>query len=409
MNIKIFYPIVLLSFIISCGNKEDKKQDGPKPVTTVNAEVRNVIGYTEFPASIEGVVNNDVRAKIQGYITHVLVDEGQYVEKGQPLFRLETNVLTESASATRASVDAARANVSSSAANVQAAQASVKAAEVEVNKIRPLVEKNIISNVQLQTAQANLAKAQAALAQAIAARQQASAGVAQAQATYKGAQENINYSVIRAPISGVVGKINMRNGSLVGPADQMPITTVSDTRQLYAYFSMNEKQYLDFLKNSVGATVNEKLRNMPMVELVMANGQVYNEKGRVEAVTGQINPQTGSISFRASLPNPQKLLSNGSSGAIRIPKHYDNTLVIPESATYEQQGLVYVYKVKQDTARNSVVQVIDRVDNMVLVEEGVTKGEMVVAEGVGTLKPNTAVKPNPKNFDEVVKAIKPIF
>ena len=148
----------------------------------------------------------------------------------------------------------------------------MNAAQVEVNKLRPLVEKNIISNVQLQTAEANLSRAQAQMSQAIAARQQATAGVSQAQANYQGVQANVNYSVIRAPISGVVGKINLRTGSLVGPGDPTPITTVSDTGELYAYFSMNEKEYLDFLKNAYGATVPEKLRNMPMVELVMANG-----------------------------------------------------------------------------------------------------------------------------------------
>ncbi len=395
--------------LTACKKKEDKKPDGPKPVATVKVESRNVTGYTEFPASVEGRVNNDVRAKIQGYITQVLVDEGQYVSKGQPLFRLETDVLTESASAARAGIGAARSSVSAAEANVKAAQAAVNAAQVEVNKLRPLVEKNIISNVQLQTAQANLSRAQAQLSQAIASKQQANAGVAQAQANYQGVQANVNYSVIRAPISGIVGKINLRNGSLVGPGDPTPITTVSDTGELYAYFSMNEKEYLDFLKNSYGATVPEKLRNMPMVELVMANGEIYPEKGRIQAVTGQIDPSTGTIQFRVSLPNPQKLLSNGNTGTIRIPRMYDNTLVIPESATYEQQGLVYAYKVEKDTAKNTIIQVIDRVNNMVLVKDGLKKGETVVAQGVGTLKDKTAVKPEPKNFDEIVGAIKPIF
>lgn len=404
----LIFALAALS-LTACKKKEEKKQDGPKAVSTVKVETRNVVGYTTFPASIQGRVNNDVRAKIQGYITQVLVDEGQYVSKGQPLFRLETNVLSESASAARAGIGAAKSNVSAADANVKAAQAAVNAAQLEVNKLRPLVEKNIISNVQLQTAQANLSRAQAQLSQAVAARQQATAGVAQAQANYQGVQANVNYSVIRAPISGVVGKINMRNGSLVGPSDPTPITTVSDTNELYAYFSMNEKEYLDFLKNSIGATVPEKLKNMPMVELIMANGDVYDEKGRVQAVTGQIDEATGSIQFRVSLPNPQKLLSNGNSGTIRIPKAYDQAMVVPESATYEQQGLVYVYKVKQDTAKNAVINVIDRVNNMVVIKDGVVKGETVVAEGVGTLKSGTAVKPQPKNFDDIVNAIKPVF
>lgn len=393
----------------SCQKKDQNPPQGPKPVSTVIVEARNVVGFTTFPASIEGRVNNAVRAKVQGYITQVLVDEGQYVTKGQPLFRLETNALNESASAAKAGVGAARSNVAASDANVKAAQSAVSAAQVEVNKLRPLVEKNIISDVQLQTAQANLARAQAQLSQAVASKQQASAGVAQAQANFQGVQENINYGVIRAPISGVIGKINFRNGSLVGPADPTPLTTVSDTSELYVYFSMNEKEYLTFLKDAEGATVPEKLRNMPPVQLILANGDVYAEKGYVKAVTGQIDAATGSIQFRASFPNPQKLLSNGNSGRIRIPKSYSQALVLPESATYEQQGLVYVYKVKEDTAKSAVITVEDRVNNMVVIKEGVHKGEVVVAEGVGTLKSGAPIKPQPKSFDEIVNAIKPLF
>ena len=405
--------ILLLSFsvlsVLSCKKKDEKPPQGPKVVSTVAVETRNVTGYSTFPASIEGRVNNDVRAKMSGYITQVLVDEGQYVTKGQPLFRLETNSLNQSANAAKAGVGSARSSVAASEANIKAAQSAVNAAQVEVNKLRPLVEKNIISNVQLQTAQANLAKAQAMVSQAIAGKAQANAGVAEAQANFQGVQANIDYSVIRAPISGVIGKINFRNGSLVGPSDQMPISTVSDTSELYVYFSMNEKEYLDFLKNSVGATVPEKLKNMPPVELLLANGDVYDEKGYVKAVTGQIDAETGSIQFRVSFPNPKKLLSNGNSGTVRIPISYDNALVIPESATYEQQGLVYVYKVKQDTAKSAVINIIDRVNNMVIVKDGAEKGEVVVAEGVGTLKSGTPVKSQPKKFDDLINAIKPIF
>ena len=405
--------IILLTFsalsVLSCSKGDQKPPQGPKVVSTVAVEARNVIGYSTFPASIEGRVNNDVRAKMQGYITQVLVDEGQYVSKGQPLFRLETNSLNQSANAAKAGVGAARSNVSASEASVKAAQAAVNAAQVEVNKLRPLVEKNIISSVQLQTAQANLARAQAQVAQAQAGKQQASAGVAQAQANFQGVQANIDYSVIRAPISGVIGKINFRTGSLVGPGDPMPISTVSDTSELYAYFSMNEKEYLDFLKNSKGATVPEKIKNMPAIELVLANGDVYEEKGYVKAVTGQIDAATGSIQFRVSFPNPKKLLSNGNSGSVRIPIAYDNVLVVPESATIEQQGLVYIYKVKQDTAKSNVIKVIDRVNNMVVIKEGAEKGEIVVVEGVGTLKTGTPVKPQPKKFDDIINAIQPIF
>lgn len=380
--------------LIAC-KKEAPKQDGPKPYPVVSVETKNVVGYQTFPATIQGRVNNDVRAKIQGYITQVLVDEGQYVTKGQPLFRLETNILNENAAAAKAGIGAAQSNIA-------AAQAAVNAAQVEVNKLKPLVAKNIISNVQLQTAQADLARAQAQLQQAVASKQQATAN-------YKGVEANIEYSVIRAPISGVVGKLPLKVGSLVGPTDQTPLTTISDTSQIYAYFSMNEKEYFDFLEKSVGASVPEKIKNLPMVELQLANGSLYPEKGRIEAITGQIDPTTGTIQFRVGFSNAQKLLSNGNSGTIRFPQRYDNVLVVPESATYEQQGIVYVYKVEKDTAKNVVVDVIERIDNLALIKSGINKGETVIAAGIGGLKPGTAVIKKPIKMDSLVQSIKPKF
>ncbi|OCK49909.1 efflux transporter periplasmic adaptor subunit [Chryseobacterium sp. CBo1] len=383
------------AFSLTACKKEAPKQDGPKPFPVVSVENKNIVGYDTFPATIEGRVNNDVRAKIQGYITQVLVDEGQYVTKGQPLFRLETNILTENAAASKAGITAAESNIA-------AAQAAVNAANVEVNKLKPLVQKNIISNVQLQTAQANLAQAQAGL-------QQARAAKSQAVANYKGVEANIDYSVIRAPISGVIGKLPLKVGSLVGPTDQTALTTISDTSEIFAYFSMNEKAYFDFLEKSVGASLPEKIKNLPMVELQLANGSIYPEKGRIEAITGSLDPTTGTIQFRVVFTNAQKLLSNGNSGNIRFPKHFDNVLVVPESATYEQQGIVYVYKVDKDTARNVVVDVIDRIDNYALIKSGLKTGETVIAAGTGSIKPGTAVQPKKVKMDSLVQSVKPKF
>ncbi|UWX67478.1 efflux RND transporter periplasmic adaptor subunit [Empedobacter stercoris] len=410
-NVNVMMVGALAIALSSCGKKDNAgaQAQGPTPYPVVDVPTRVVTSYDEYPTNIEGVVNNEVRAKIQGYITEVYVDEGQYVQAGQPLFRLETNVLTQNADAARSGVGAAQASVKSAQANVNAAQANVNAAQVEVDKLTPLVQKNIISNVQLETAKANLAKAQASYNQALAAVGQAQAGVTQAQANYKGAQANVDYSVVRAPISGVLGSINFRQGTLVGPSDPTAITTVSNTSKVYAYFSMNEKEYLNFISKSEGATLKEKLDKIPAVDLVLANGEIYPEKGKIQTVTGQINPTTGTIDFRVSFNNAAKILANGNSGRIRVPKTYVDVLVVPEAATFEQQGMTYVYKVTKDTAYATPITVVERANNIAVVKDGVKKGDKVVAQGVGKLRDKTAVKPMPANFDTIVNSTKTVF
>jgi len=366
--------------LASCGGTEPPKEEA-QPYPVVEVENRDVQAYQTYPTSIQGINNNDVRAKIQGYISQVLVDEGQRVSKGQVMFRLETNSLSQNASAAQSGVAAARARVD--------------AAKVEVNRLKPLVEENIVSNVLLETARVNLLQAQSELEQA--------------RANHKSITANVDYSVIRAPIDGVVGKINLRSGALVGPADQTPITTVSDVRELYAYFSMNEAEYMDFLYETAGNALEEKLRNVPAVELMMANGRIYEEKGKISAVTGQINPQTGSIQFRVSFPNQQRVLTNGNSGTIRIPKTYKNVLVIPETGIFEQQGKVFAFTVQGDTVKQTEIKQISRIDKLVLVESGLKQGDRIVAGGVAKLRTGNAIKPTKTVTDSIINNIQPVF
>lgn len=354
--------------LTSCKKEQQGQQMAAvNPFPVVKVANKSVKSFQEYPARIEGVINNSVRAKIQGYINELYVDEGQYVKKGQKLFKLETDVLTESANASKASLEAAK---------------------VEVNRLKPLVEKGIVSPVQLETAMANLNQAQAAYDNVIA---------------------NINYSVIRSPVDGIVGKLHLREGSLVGPSDQTPLTVVSDTRQVYAYFSMSEAEYLSFLQQYKGDNIKERLENLPLVELVLANGNLYAEKGKIEAVTGQINPLTGTIQFRATFNNENGLLANGSSGTVLVPVEYDNVLVIPQASTFEQQGVSYVYKVKQDTAISSIIKVKTNTQNLTIVEEGLNENDEIVAIGINKLRSGMPIKPQMINLDSLIQSIKPVF
>jgi membrane fusion protein (multidrug efflux system) len=355
--------------LVSCNKGNNNQQQAPSalPFSVIEVPIKSITGYDTYPANIEGTTNSDVRAKVSGYITKVLVDEGQRVRKGQVLFTLETQSMSQDA---------------------QAAKANVNAAQVEVNRLMPLVEKNIISSVQLETAKARLA---------------------QAQSTYSGVAATIDYANIRSSIDGYVGAINFREGTLVSPADPKPLTTVSTTDDVYVFFALNEKDYIDFISQAEGKTRDEKLKNLPLVSLELANGAMYSEKGKIETVTGQVDRTTGTVSFRARFKNPSGILANGNSGTIHIPIEYEDVVVVPEVATFEQQGIDYVYAVKNDTAYATIVNIIDKINRVAIIESGVKPGDKVVVEGIVKLRNNTPVIPQTVNFDTLVNSIKPVF
>ncbi|MCB9033265.1 MAG: efflux RND transporter periplasmic adaptor subunit [Chitinophagales bacterium] len=378
--------LVVLISMIACKRKASQPPAMVPNLPAVAVDQRTVESFYIYPADIEGKNNNAVRAKISGYIKKVLVDEGDVVKKGQLLFQLETNVQNQSASAGKAQIEAANANI-------KAAEAQVQAAQVEVDRLIPLVQKNIISNVQLETAKAKLAQAQGQLSQAKAAYQVA-------QASYKGTVANINFANITSPINGIVGKINFREGALVSPQDQMPLTNISQSGDVYAYFTLNEKQFIYFFQNYPGKTIDDKLKNLGDVSLQLADNSIYPIKGKIETSTGQIDPNTGTIQFRASFKN-NGLLSNGSTAKIMIPRIFKDVLVIPESATYEQQGFVYTYKLQGDSVVNVIVTLSDRVNNLAIIESGLSLNDTVIASGVASLRNGMKVKPNLVNIDSI--------
>ncbi|MGY5849274.1 efflux RND transporter periplasmic adaptor subunit [Salegentibacter sp. F14] len=362
--------IISTLILTSCKQGGDNQQQtqGALPFPVIEVPTRTVTGHTTYPVSIEGTVNSAVRAKVSGYITDVLVDAGERVRKGQILFKLETESLSQEATAARANVNAA---------------------QVEVDKLKPLVEKNIISPVQLETAKARLA---------------------QAKANYNSIAANIDYANIKSPVDGYIGSIAFREGALISPNDPNPLTRVSNTEEVFTFFSMNEREYIDFLRNTPGENTTEKLKNFPPVQLELVNGEIYEETGTIETVSGQIDPATGTVSFRAKFPNPSGILANGGSGKIRIPKTYEDVPVIPELSTFEQQGKVYAYRVENDSlAISTLIEVQDRINNLIIITSGLKKGDKVVAKGVGKLRNNTSIQPQPVPFDSIANTLEPVF
>jgi membrane fusion protein (multidrug efflux system) len=331
-------------------------------------QTKTVTGYQEYPTSIEGIVNSDVRAKASGYIQKVLVDEGQKVRKGQVLFKLETQSLSQDAGA---------------------AKARINVAQVEVDKLVPLVAKNIISPVQLETAKANLK---------------------QVQANYSSVSASIGYATIKSPVDGYVGAINFREGALISPSDATPLTTVSDIKQVYAFFSFNEAQYIDLLQRSEGKTKAERIKNSPDLSLVLANGKIYSETGRIQTSTGQINEKTGTIKIRAAFNNPNEILTNGNSGKIRFPIEYKDAIVVPQSSTFEQQKDILVFVLDKDNkVKSTIIKVQGNVGNLYVVESGLKTGDKLILSGIGKLRNGTVISPKNTPFNEAIKPIDILF
>lgn len=364
------------------------------PVFEVSKD--NYTGYETYPAKIEGIQDIEIRAKIGGYIQAIFVDEGQFVEKGQTLFKLEANAITQN---TKASKEAAKA----AEAAVKTAEATVASSKIEVDRLKPLVDKKIISEVQLQTAEANYQSAQARL-------QTAHAQLNQAQSTYQGNQANENYTKIVSPITGYVGKLNFRIGSLVGPADALALTTVSNTKEVYVYFSMSERAFAKLSKKMPGRSLVEKLSAFPTLKLQTADGTDYSLEGKMDASTGKISPQTGAIQLRARFDNPNQELLSGSNGMIKIPTFYKNHIAIPATASFELQGQPMVYKlIKGDTLIGNPIQILDKVDRYFIVESGLSVGDKVLAQGVSKVYPYTTIKPQMVDIDSIANSFQSVF
>lgn len=320
----------------------------------------------DYAATIKGKVDVDVRPLVSGFVTKVHVDEGQYVKQGQPLFTLDQVTFQAAVEQAQAAVNSARTAVSSS--------------QLTADNKKLLFDKNIISEYEYQLALNQLSTAKAQLANA--------------QAALTSARKNLSYTVVTAPVSGYVGSIPGREGTLASPSMAQPLTTVSDNSEVYAYFSLTEKDILELTegKGSLNAAVN----TMPMVKLRLADGSVYPIEGKVATVSGVIDSSTGASSVRARFANPDGVLRSGSTGQIIIPNRMDNVISIPQKATYEVQDRRFVYVLNDSNKTvptNITVSPLNDGKNFI-VTGGLQPGQRVVIEGIGTkVQPGMEIKP----------------
>jgi len=374
---------LVLIFIAGCKSSTSKTGGAMPPpslpVITVTSQPATT--YQEYTASLEGSRDIEIRPQVDGYLDKIYVDEGAHVRKGQLLFKINAQPYIE--------------QLNNANAMYAASKASLENAEINVNKLQPLVQNNVISDVQLKSAQATYNAAKA--------------NVAQAAAAVQSAKINVAYTFITAPASGYVGKIPLKTGSLVGKSTDEPLTVISETRDIHAYFSMSEVNFLQFKDQFPGNTIEQKIKQIPPVELVLATDNVYPEKGKVELAEGQFNKTTGTINFRATFPNSEGVLRSGNTGKIRLARNLGNTVIVPQEATFELQDKIFVYTVADSNKIvTKPITVSGRTTNYYYVSNGVSPGEKIVLSSqstlmVGGLRDGMPITPQMVSTDSLLK------
>lgn len=317
-----------------------------------------------YPAIIKGKQDIEIRPKVAGFITQLCVDEGSVVRKGQTLFVIDPVQY--------------QAAVKVAEANVKVAQTGVATSQLTYENKLQLREKNIISDYELQMAENDLATRKAQLAQM--------------EAQLINARNDLSYTNITSPSNGVVGTIPYRVGSLVSSSTQIPLTVVSNIDEMYVYFSMTEKQLLSLVRQ--GGTTKEILDKMPEIELQLADGSIYTDKGKIETVSGIIEQTTGAVSMRATFPNDKNMLRSGGTGSVMLPYTEENSLVIPQKATFEIQDKKFVYLLTDSsTVKSTEVGTFNLDDGQnYVVTSGLKSGDKIVVEGVSSLRDGMSIK-----------------
>ena len=362
---RVAFAALGLSVLTACGGGQGgmKMGDNQFAVEAVKATSSNQ--SEQYPATIKGLQDIEVRPQVSGLIVKLCVDEGATVRKGQALFQIDPTQY-------KAAYDQAAASVKSAKANLETITAT------ERNK-KMLHDQKIISDFEYQTAVNNLLTAKANLAQAGAA--------------YTAAKQNLDFCTVKSPSDGVIGTFPYRIGALVSPSISEPLTTVSEIGDMYVYFSMTEKQLLDLTR--AGGTLKEQLEKMPAVKLQLADGTMYDAEGKIDAVSGVIDQTTGSVSMRAIFPNKQNILRSGGMANVVFPYTMSEIILIPQTATQEIQDKKFVYVLQPDsTLKHTEIQISNLNDGKnYIVTGGLKEGDQIVVEGVQPLQDGQKITP----------------
>lgn len=337
----LFTGFIALLFLASCNNKKEEKEETGK-YTVTNPIAIDTSFTKEYVSQIKSIRNIEIRNQEKGFLQNIYVDEGQYVSAGQILFRIMPKMYE---------------------AELMKAQAEAKGAEIELLNAKTLVDKNVISKNEQALAQAKLDMARAEVAMA---------------------KLHLSFTEIRAPFAGTIDRLPKKLGSLLEEGELL--TSLSDNAKVFAYFNVSEPEYLEYQTN-----VKDRAANT--VDLKLANGENHKYKGKVELIESEFDNETGNVAFRASFPNPNKLLKNGETGKVLMTVPVKNALVIPQKSTYEIQDKKYVFVIdKNNIVKSREIEITGSMPDLYVVKSGITASEKILLEGVQRAKEDDKIK-----------------
>ena len=360
---KFFISLIAVVLLTSsCGEEKRKAHDAVQYKTMVVSR-KDMTLERQYSARLTGRQIVEVRPQVSGCITRILTNEGDAVRKGQTLFIIDQVPY--------------RAALEVAVAARKSAEARLATARMNYENETRLQQGHVVGDVSVVTMQNALQEAEAALAQA--------------RAQEVNARNNLSYTEVKSPVSGVASMIPWHVGSLVSSSIGEPLVTVADDSEMYVYFSINENQALDLI--SQYGSINEFMAKAPAISLRLSNGKEYDQKGRISAVSGTVDSQTGAVALRATFPNSSHLLHNGGSATVVVPTHRQQCIVIPQEATYELQNRSFVYRVIDGKTKATAVTLFPQNNGKeYIVEEGLNAGDTIIAEGAGLLKEGILIK-----------------
>ena len=349
-RISIIAIAATLFIFSSCEHKTEETAEEVGKFLVTSPVQRDTVIYKEYVGQIHSANHIELRSQEKGYLDKIYVDEGQFVKKGQLMFKVRPIIYE---------------------AEVEKAKAEMNFAEIEYNNTKSLSDNNVVSTNELALAKAKLNKARAELSLA---------------------QAHLNFTDIRAPFSGIMDRLQKRMGSLIDEGEFL--TSLSDNSKMWVYFNVPEVEYLNYVKKT-------KTAGKQNVLLKMANSELFDLPGVVETIEADFNNENGNIAFRATFPNPNGILRHGETGNIMMPVPLKGAILIPQKATFDVLDQKYVYVVDENNVlKTRQITIADEMPHLYIVASGIGPKDKILAEGLGKVKNNENIKYDFVSFEK---------